>query len=130
MSGGTSQAQRGGRRRPRKSDASDKEAANATEKATDKTEKKDKAAPNARRDVPNKRVTAKKSSGRYTPPIPRSERHSPRWFPWMILGLLFLGVAMTILNYLDVLPSSPSDWYTVGGIVAILAGVLSATFYR
>ena len=78
------------------------------------------------RTTPKQAVT----SGRYTPPIPRTVRHSPRWFPWMILTLLGLGVIDIVLNYLDALPSSPSDWYTVGGIIAILAGVFSATFYR
>ena len=76
------------------------------------------------------RATPKKQSGRYTAPIPRSVRHSPRWYPYFILALLFLGVITTVLNYLDTLPSSPSDWYTLGGIVGILAGVLAATFYR
>jgi hypothetical protein len=76
------------------------------------------------------RTTPRKESGRYTPPIPRTERHSPRWYPFLILGLLGIGVLVIILNYVDTLPSSPSDWYTLGGIVAILAGVFSATFYR
>ena len=75
-------------------------------------------------------MTARVPSGRYTAPIPRSVRHSPRWYPFLILGLLLIGVLTTVLNYLDALPNSPSDWYTLGGIIGILAGVLCATFYR
>jgi hypothetical protein len=35
-----------------------------------------------------------------------------------------------ILNYINVLPSSPSNWYLLGGLGAILAGALAATQYR
>ena len=69
-------------------------------------------------------------SKRYTAPIPRAERHSPRWYPWLLLTLLSLGVLVIILNYVQALPSSPSDWYTIGGVVSLLAGALLATGYR
>ena len=39
------------------------------------------------------RVTApqeQRNSGRYTPPIPADVRHSPRWYPWVLLGLLIM----------------------------------------
>lgn len=67
---------------------------------------------------------------RYTAPIPKETRHSPKWYPWLLLTLLFLGVVVIILNYVQALPSSPSDWYTIGGVVALLAGALLATGYR
>jgi Cell division protein CrgA len=70
------------------------------------------------------------SSGRYTPPIPREVRRSPRWYPWMLLGLLVVGIAAIILNYVQALPASPTNWYTLGGLVAILAAALAATRYR
>lgn len=79
------------------------------------------------------RTTPKKSrpeSGRYTPPIPIEVRRSPRWFPWALLTLLILGVVAIILNYVQVLPASPTNWYTLGGLVAILAGAIAATRYR
>lgn len=69
-------------------------------------------------------------SGRYTAPIPSSARHSPKWYPWLLLSLLFVGVVVIILNYVQALPASPTNWYTLGGIVAILAGALLATGYR
>jgi hypothetical protein len=68
--------------------------------------------------------------GRYTQPIPREMRRSPSWYPWMLLALLIGGVVAIILNYLTLLPSSPTNWYTLGGLVAILAAALAATRYR
>ncbi len=70
------------------------------------------------------------SSGRYTPPIPREVKRSPRWYPWMLLGLLVLGVLIILLNYIDALPKSPANWYTLAGFLSILAGALLATRYR
>lgn len=69
-------------------------------------------------------------SGRYTQPIPRETRRSPRWYPWMLLALLLGGVIVIILNYTQLLPASPTNWYTVGGLGAILAGALAATRYH
>ncbi len=80
------------------------------------------------------RATPKKGSrpdpGRYTQPIPREMRHSPRWYPWVLLALLLGGVIAIILNYIQVLPASPTNWYTLGGLVAILVAALAATRYR
>ncbi len=77
------------------------------------------------------RTTPKqRTSGRYTPPIPRDVRHSPPWYPWALLTVLVLGVATIILNYVQALPGSPTNWYTLGGLVAILVGALAATRYR
>jgi hypothetical protein len=69
-------------------------------------------------------------SGRYTPPIPRSVKRSPRWYPWVLLTLLLLGVICIILNYIGVLPKSPTNWYVLGGLISILAGALMATGYH
>ena len=46
-----------------------------------------------------------------------------------VLGLV-VGVVAIILNSLTLLPSSPTNWYTLGGLVAILAAALAATRYR
>ncbi len=70
------------------------------------------------------------SSGRYTPPIPRSVKKSPTWMGPLILGLLILGALMIVLNYFDVLPSSPTNWYLLGGIALIASGFITATQYR
>ena len=57
-------------------------------------------------------------------------KRSPRWYPKLLLVLLLLGVLAIILNYIQVLPSSPTNWYVVGGMVSILVAALMATRYR
>ena len=75
-------------------------------------------------------VRPSESSSRYTPPIPRSVKTSPKWMGPVILALLILGAAMIVLNYFDVLPSSPTNWYLLGGIALIATGFITATQYR
>ncbi|MCL4422990.1 MAG: cell division protein CrgA [Actinobacteria bacterium] len=69
-------------------------------------------------------------SGRYTPPIPKSVRRSPPWVLAVILGLLVVGFAMVILNYVGVLPGGASNWYLIGGLVLLAAGGMIATRYH
>lgn len=47
-----------------------------------------------------------------------------------ILGLLVLGTLMIVLNYFDVMPDSPTNWYLLGGIMLIASGFVVATQYR
>lgn len=81
----------------------------------------------------------KKSVGRYVAPEvrgritrgrPRNADHSPRWYGWLILGLLLLGILVIVLNYLSVLPGSTSAWYLAGGLVSMFAGFYLATRYK
>ncbi len=74
---------------------------------------------------------AKQSQGgRYTPPIPRQQRHSPRWFPFVIVGLLVLGILVIIGNYAGLAPGGTSNWYLLFGIACIVVGLVMATFYH
>lgn len=75
------------------------------------------------------RVTPKASS-RYTPPVPKSVKVSPRWLPVLILTLLVVGILMIIINYLGVLPGGASNWYLLVGLALIAAGFIAATQYR
>ena len=79
------------------------------------------------------RTTPKKAapSGRYTPPIPKSKKVSPRWVPALMFTCLLLGVAIVILNYLPhVLPGGTSNWYLLLGLGLITAGFVTATQYH
>jgi hypothetical protein len=69
-------------------------------------------------------------SGRYTAPIPDEYRSSPWWVPAIMLSLFGLGVLAILLNYLSLLPSSPSNWYLLGGLGGIVAGFIAATRYH
>lgn len=71
------------------------------------------------------------ASTRYTPPVPRSQKVSPRWLPIVIFGLILLGVLFIFLHYVDlVLPGASSNWWLLAGLMSILGGILAATQYR
>jgi hypothetical protein len=70
------------------------------------------------------------ASGRYTPPVVRSQKVSPRWVPVLMFALLGLGVLTIILNYLGVLPGSSDNRYLLAGLAAITGGFVTATQYR
>lgn len=76
------------------------------------------------------RYTAPETSGKYTPPVPKTVRKSPVWFGPLLLFLLIAGVLLILLNYLTLLPHSASTWYLVAGLVVIFAGFVMATRYR
>ena len=81
------------------------------------------------RTTPSKRAQEPRG-GRYTPPIPRTVRRSPRWYPWVLVSLLIVGVASIVLNYTELAPWSPDSGYLVGGIVLILISALMSTRYH
>jgi len=76
------------------------------------------------------RYTTPEQSGKYTPPIPRTVRRSPRWFGPLVLALLVLGVLLILFNYLTILPGSVSAWYLVAGLAVIFVGFVFATRYH
>ena len=84
----------------------------------------------------SKRVTAKGtgSPSRYTPKTQTvSKAPSPRWVPITMFSLWGAGLLVIVLNYMSVLPGSSdggNGWYLVGGLVAILAGIMVSTRYR
>jgi len=75
------------------------------------------------------RVTPRQS-GRYTPPIPREKKVSPRWVPVLLLALLIGGMLVILLNYLGVLPGGTKNEYLLGGLALITVGFVVATTYR
>ena len=74
------------------------------------------------------RVTPK--TGRYTAPTPREVKVSPRWVPALMATCLALGAAVILLNYVNVLPGSVSNWYLLAGLGLITGGFVTATQWR
>ena len=69
-------------------------------------------------------------SSRYTPPIDRKAKVSPRWFGFLILALFILGVLIVILDYADLLPGGVNNLWLVAAIGSIFVGLLLATRYH
>jgi hypothetical protein len=76
------------------------------------------------------RATPKRpAAGRYTAPIPRAKKVSPRWYPWVLVGLLLAGLAVIVINYASIWWGA-TNWALVGGIGSILVATIMATRYR
>jgi hypothetical protein len=69
-------------------------------------------------------------SNRYTPPIPKKAKASPRWMGVLIIALFLLGVLVVILNYAGALPGGVNNLWLVAAIAAIFAGLIMATRYH
>jgi len=70
-------------------------------------------------------------SSRYTPPQPKSQKHSPLWVPVAMFTLLACGVAVILANYLGLLPGGDAqNSDLVFGLVLMVAGFGLSTQYR
>jgi len=78
------------------------------------------------------RTTPKKAapSGRYTPPIPKSKKVSPRWVPALMFTCLLVGLVLIVVNYVGILPGGTQNLYLLIGLGLITLGFLTATQYR
>ncbi|MDP9075438.1 MAG: cell division protein CrgA, partial [Actinomycetota bacterium] len=70
------------------------------------------------------------STGRYTPPIPKTYKTSPVWVPVLLIGLLVLGMLTILCNYLGLLPGGAKNTYLLVGLFFITCGFITATRYR
>jgi uncharacterized membrane-anchored protein len=69
-------------------------------------------------------------SSRYTPPIDRSQKVSPKWFGILIIAMFALGVLIVILNYAGLLPGGVNNAWLIAAIGSIFVGLLLATRYH
>jgi hypothetical protein len=69
-------------------------------------------------------------SNRYTPPIDRSQKVSPKWFGVLIIAMFALGVLIVILNYAGLLPGGVDNAWLIAAIAAIFVGLILATRYH
>jgi hypothetical protein len=69
-------------------------------------------------------------SRRYTPPIPREQKISPRWVPALMFFFLLTGAAVILLNYLGLLPGNADNRYLLVGLALITGGFITATRYH
>jgi hypothetical protein len=64
------------------------------------------------------------ASTRYTPPVTREEKESPRWVPILMAVLIGLGALVIILRYLV---WDDSNIPVLVGLVLLLGGLYTAT---
>ncbi|GMU79878.1 MAG: hypothetical protein AMXMBFR46_26670 [Acidimicrobiia bacterium] len=70
-------------------------------------------------------------SGRYTPPTPKSAKHSPLWVPVGMFTLLICGIAVIVANYLGLLPGGDAqNSDLILGLVLMIGGFILSTQYR
>jgi hypothetical protein len=70
---------------------------------------------------------------RYQPPPKKRPSPSPRWFGALILGLFLVGVAVIVLNYMELLPGTvlgAKNSYLWTGLGLIAVGFMLATRWR
>jgi hypothetical protein len=73
---------------------------------------------------------SKSKRRRYQPPPKKKHRPSPRWFGALILVCFGLGVAMIVLNYVNLIPfwhGGTSSAFLFGGLALIAVGFILAT---
>ncbi len=70
-------------------------------------------------------------SGRYTPPKPKSAKHSPLWVPVAMFTLLGCGLVVILANYLSLLPGGEAqNSDLILGLALIVGGFVLSTQYR
>jgi hypothetical protein len=70
-------------------------------------------------------------SSRYTPPQPKSKKHSPLWVPVAMFTLLGCGLAVIVLNYLGLLPGGEAqNSDLILGLALLVGGFVLSTQYR
>ncbi|HEX3541115.1 MAG TPA: cell division protein CrgA [Acidimicrobiales bacterium] len=69
-------------------------------------------------------------TGRYTPPIPKEYKESPRWVPVLLLVFLAAGMCTIVGNYLNLLPGGAKNAYLFVGLGLITCGFITATRWR
>ncbi len=71
---------------------------------------------------------------RYQPPPKKKRKPSPQWFGVVVLGLMFVGVIVIVLNYLSLMPpwahNPANNLYLFVGLGLIAAGFAASTQWR
>ncbi len=73
---------------------------------------------------------SKSKRTRYQPPPKPKPKPSPPWLGPSILVVLFGGVIVIVLNYLNLMPGGSSNLWLWSGLGAIALGFAAATQWR
>ena len=86
--------------------------------------------PSAKSAAKSPAATGSVQSQRYTPPVPKGVKSSPKWMGIVIIGLFVLGVLVIILDYAGALPGGVNNIWLVASIAVIFVGLMMATRYH
>ena len=89
-----------------------------------------RAAPKTHRGAATGRYMSAEQTGRYTRPVPKDTRRSPRWWGPAVISLFLLGTFLLVGNYLTFLPGAVNNWYLGAGFASIVLGFALATKLR
>lgn len=79
--------------------------------------------------MPKSRQRQKRTSRPYAPPPPRKRpKASPRWYGYLVLGLILLGVVLIVWNYMR--GDAANNLWLWTGLGVIAAGFAAATRWR
>jgi hypothetical protein len=85
----------------------------------------------ARRSKQPKKAVPPPKPSRYTPPKPKTSKHSALWVPATMFTCLLAGVAVIIGNYLQMLPGGDAqNSYLFLGLGLMVGGFVLSTQYR
>lgn len=76
---------------------------------------------------------SKSKRSRYQPPPRKKPKPSPRWFGPLLISLMFAGVLMIVLNYMELMPGTEfgaRNMWLWSGLGLIAAGFVGATQWR
>lgn len=73
---------------------------------------------------------SKSKRSRYTPPAPKKAPPSKLWVPATMFTMMLTGVAVVVLNYLELLFGEASNNFLFVGLGLITAGFVLSTRLR
>jgi hypothetical protein len=81
--------------------------------------------------MPKSRQRQRRSSRPYAAPPPRRKpRKSPTWYGVLVLGLMAIGIALIVLNYMELMPGGTQQYWLWVGLALIAGGFAAATQWR
>jgi hypothetical protein len=63
-------------------------------------------------------------------PPQKKRRSSPTWYAYFVIGLMVVGVALIVSNYMDILPGGTRQLWLWMGLGFIAGGFAAATQWR
>lgn len=81
--------------------------------------------------MPESKQRKKQARRPYVPaPEKKKPKPSPRWYGFLILGVMLIGVFSIVLNYMGIMPGGTNPLWLWVGLGLIAAGFGGATRWR